>query len=462
MSEQIPLVELPEDLRTLAHGIKVGRYTSKDFLQWEFDKLWSRVWQVACRVDAIPEVNDYTVYDIGERSLVIVRRGDGQVNAYHNFCPHRGTTLARGQGTFDKGNIICPFHGWRWNTAGENTFVLAREEFKQGKLESCDVALRSVHCLEYQGMVFVNFAKDPEPFEDFIAPLKDLMEGMLVGEMRDYWWKKIDINGNWKVAQEAFFEGYHVPATHPQLEIPAASQIYEADQPDDSAFSHHSIAYEVYRGGHGRFYAGKPTVMQGAVKSQVHSDPVENMAARLQLLVDGMDAQVLQEDVNVLRSVKKAGIPEGSSVGAEYIKALYADAANRGRPMPEAKPELLNMWGGEVYLFPNILMLFHGGNMMMYRALPHASDPDKCTFEIFSTRTQPDYMPKTRAEVIEVDDPGDPKVVYKIPRQDLANIERMQKGMKTGAMKQTWLASYNEQLILNMHQHLDQYLTGDH
>lgn len=458
MSDRIKSIELPDDLKTMPHGIKVGRYTDPNFLKLEFEHLWGHVWQVACRVDAIPEVNDYTVYDIGERSLIVVRTAEN-IKAYHNFCPHRGTSLAEGQGTFNKGNIICPFHGWRWNTEGENTFVLAKEEFKQGKLEACDVALRYVHCQEFEGMVFVNFAENPQPFDEFIAPVKALMQDMLVGEMRNYWWKKIDVEGNWKVAQEAFFEGYHVPATHPQLEIDAAKQVYESDLPDDSGFNHHAIAYDIYEGGHGRFYAGKPTVMQGQVKSQVHADPVDNMAARLQLLVDGMDAQVLQGDVDVLRSVKKNGIPEGSTVGAEYVKALYTDAAMKGRPMPEARPDLLNMWGGELYLFPNVMMLFHGGNMMMYRAIPHPKDPDKSSFEIFSTRTQPDYMPKTRAEMIRVDNPNDPDLVYQIPRQDLANISRMQKGMKTGAMKQTWLASYNEKLILNMHKHLDQYIT---
>ena len=33
-------------------------------------------------------------------------------------------------------------------------------------------------------------------------------------------------------------------------------------------------------------------------------DPVDAMADRLQLLVDGMDAQVLQGDVDLLRSLK--------------------------------------------------------------------------------------------------------------------------------------------------------------
>ena len=50
----------------------------------------------------------------------------------------------------------------------------------------------------------------------------------------------------WKVAQEAFFETYHVPATHPQLEKPAAELIYGSDRPGDFPFSHRHVAYDAF------------------------------------------------------------------------------------------------------------------------------------------------------------------------------------------------------------------------
>lgn len=450
--------ELPPDWRTMPHGIRIGRYTDPEFLKLEYEKLWSRVWQVACRVDAIPEPNDYTVYEIGERSVIVVREDANTIRAYHNFCPHRGTALAEGQGTFPHGNIICPFHGWRWNTAGENQYVLAREEFKKGKLEADDVKLAQVHCVEYAGFVFINFAEEPESFEQFIAPIRDLLDKLVVGEMRHYWWKKIDVPANWKTAQEAFFEGYHVPATHPQLEPDGADFIYGENIEGDFRFSHYAVAYDAFDRGHGRFYAGKQTAMQGEMRMIEPVDPVDAMADRLQLLVDGMDAQVLQPDVDIVRSLKGKEIPEGSTLGAEYVKALYGDAAARERPMGAPEPDVLEMWGGEIFMFPNICLLFHGGNMMMYRAMPHTTDPNLCTFEILSTRTLPAAAPRERAEQIHVTDMLDPEQVYEIPRQDLGNIPRLQKGMRTGAMKQSWLASYNEKIILNMHQEMDRYL----
>jgi len=50
--------------------------------------------------------------------------------------------------------------------------------------------------------------------------------------------------------------------------------------------------------------------------------------------------------------------------------------------------------------------------------------------------------------------------VLAIPRQDLGNIPRMQKGLHSKGCKQIWLASHNEKIIMNMHQELDRFLKG--
>ena len=83
--------------------------------------------------------------------------------------------------------------------------------------------------------------------------------------MRNYWWKAIPIAANWKVAQEAFFEGYHVPATHPQLEKLGAEVIW-GDRPESTIeFAHKNVFYDAWPKGHGRFY-GKKTPMAGDTK----------------------------------------------------------------------------------------------------------------------------------------------------------------------------------------------------
>lgn len=449
----------PDSWKTLSHGIRSGRYTDPAFAKLEYDKLWSKVWQTAARLDEIPEKGDYTTYEIGDQSVIVVRVDADTIKVYHNVCPHRATALSPGgTGHFHNCKIICPFHGWRWNLSGRNEYVLERGEFKDGKLLDSDVALREVHHVIFAGFVFINFDRNPPSFDEFIAPVREMIEGLAIGEMHHYWWKALPIASNWKVAQEAFFEGYHVPATHPQLEPDAAEIIFNGvpTAETEETFAHNNVFTDAFANGHGRFYAGKKTPMAGHTK--LGGDPVDAMAARLNLLVEGMDAMVLKEDVEIVRSLKGKPIPEGSSLGGEYVKALYTTAAMQKRPMPKPVPEILGMWGGEIFIFPNLMILPHAGNAMIYRVRPDANSPDHCVFEIFSTKTYPAAVKPPRAEVQTVTDTLDPNQVLPIPRQDLGNIPRMQRGLHSKGCKQIWLASEQEKMILNMHQEMDRYL----
>ncbi|WP_372749228.1 aromatic ring-hydroxylating dioxygenase subunit alpha, partial [Litorivivens sp.] len=200
----------PESWKTLEHGIRSGRYTDPEFARLEHERLWSNTWQAAARLDEIPETGDYTVYDIGHHSIMVVRVDENTVKAYHNACPHRGTALAEDAGSFEKCRIICPFHGWRWDLAGKNQYVLERQQFRDGNLKDEDVALKEVPVEIWAGFVFIYPGKNPSSFADFIAPVKQLTEDLAIGDMHHYWWKSVEVPANWKVAVEAFLEGYHV------------------------------------------------------------------------------------------------------------------------------------------------------------------------------------------------------------------------------------------------------------
>lgn len=446
----------PESWRTLEHGVRTGRYTDPEFTKLEYEKLWSEVWQVAARLDEIPNAGDYTTYDIGRQSATVVRVDEDTVKAYYNACPHRGTALSEGAGSFDKGRIMCPFHGWKWDLQGNNFFIMEPQEFKNGELCSEDVPLKEVHCQVHAGFVFISFSKDPQPFDEFIAPVKGFLEGLKVGDMRHYWWRRIEGDCNWKIAQEAFFETFHVPCTHPQLDPVGKTVIYDDVHVPGKPLQHQHVKYEGLEGGHGRFYAGEKPMSSNDMEA--NPAMLEYMIDHMQHLVEEMDAMVLQRDVEIAKTLRDKEVPEGSTYGAEFIKAIYADAAADGRPMPAPTPENAAMWGGEVFIYPNMLILPNLGNIMMYRIRPNGDDPNKCIFEIFSTTTYNDQTEVPRAEPMIVTDATDPEQLLLIPRQDFGNVGRIQKGLNTNGIRQIWLAKHHEVMILNMHQWLDKYL----
>jgi phenylpropionate dioxygenase-like ring-hydroxylating dioxygenase large terminal subunit len=446
--------EWPISWQTRSGGLGVGRYTDPDFARLEYEKLWSRVWQVAARVDEIPETGDCTTYKIGDQSILLVRVDTDTIKAYFNFCPHRGTTLGDGCGHFKDGKIICPFHGWRWDLEGNIKLLLERNEFHGGKLQDSDVAMREVHSRVYAGFVFINLAPEPESFDEFIAPLRDFFDDIVLEDMHHIWWKRVAIPCNWKVAQEAFFEAYHVSATHPQLEKVGSEVVY-GDR-EDGPMMYRDVVYDAFENGHGQFWGGDKTPIAGHVQEpKAQADLLQEMAARMNLTAEGLGGMILKEDIELLLTLKDKDLPSDANLGAEYVKLQYEAAARQNRPMPKMSPEVLARWGGVTYLFPNILVLPQAGNAVMYRALPHPTDPNQCTFEIRSTKTYPAGVETTRATVEEVTDPNQ---VGLIPQQDLHNLPRIQEGLRSKGMRQTFLASNQEKLILNMHREEDRYL----
>ena len=83
------VLTLESPFRLPLTSVPVSRYTSRDFHELEMRKLWPAVWQMACREEEIPKVGDYSVYEIGHFSIIVVRTSQG-IRAHHNVCRHRG------------------------------------------------------------------------------------------------------------------------------------------------------------------------------------------------------------------------------------------------------------------------------------------------------------------------------------------------------------------------------------
>ena len=106
-----------------------SRYTSPDFAALEQRYVWSRTWQMGCRVEELPKPGSHVVVDIGDESLIITRGSDGTIRAFHNACLHRGTKLRCEDGRV--ASFRCPFHGWTWSIDGELTDLPCEWDFPQ-------------------------------------------------------------------------------------------------------------------------------------------------------------------------------------------------------------------------------------------------------------------------------------------------------------------------------------------
>ena len=127
----------------------------------EAELLWPRVWQMACRLEEIPNVGDFAEYEILDQSVIVIRTEEG-VRAFHNACRHRGVRLVQGRGS-RPGGFVCPFHGWCYGTDGRNTRVTQPSAFSEHNLEPGDVDLVPVRCELWGGCAWINLDDDCAP-----------------------------------------------------------------------------------------------------------------------------------------------------------------------------------------------------------------------------------------------------------------------------------------------------------
>ncbi len=195
------------------------RYFDPDFYQMEVELLWPRVWQMACRLEEIPQPRDYVEYEILDQSIVVVRTDDLGVRAFQNACRHRGVKFVEDRGTCQSG-FTCPFHGWCYGLDGTNTFVPQAKTFAEHNLQPQDLNLVPVRCEVWGGCAWINLDDDAPPLRQCIEPFATIFDAWKVESLRTEWWYACRLPVNWKLAEEAFMEQYHVVETHPQLVIP--------------------------------------------------------------------------------------------------------------------------------------------------------------------------------------------------------------------------------------------------
>ena len=147
--------------------ISKDRYIDPAYAKAEFERLWTRTWQFACREEHIPEVGDYYVYDIGAYSFIITRVAKNDIRAYFNACLHRGTKL-RASGTEGcASEFKCSFHGWSWNIDGTNKEVVCDWDFPHVDRKKFSLPEAKVELLG--GFVFINMDPNAPTLAEYLG-----------------------------------------------------------------------------------------------------------------------------------------------------------------------------------------------------------------------------------------------------------------------------------------------------
>jgi nitrite reductase/ring-hydroxylating ferredoxin subunit len=414
--------------------VAAKRYYDPEFFELERERLWPHVWQMACRLEEIPEVGDWVEYKILDKSVILVRTKSG-VKAFHNACRHRGVQFVRGHGNCEVQGFVCPFHGWRWNIDGENTFVFCRQMFSEENLQAAELNLVPCRVELWGGSAFINFDDSAPPLRECLGPVADKLDDRNVEKLRMEWWYATVLPTNWKLAMEAFMEGYHTMRTHPQL---YNHMIAENDPYLDLSFR----------------------------KPERKTTPREMVDRGLKAMAtngEGMAGMVLKSEVAIAERQREMDLPDDlrEATVAFYTQVkdeIYKDGLERGLPIFDInKADAKNGMCPVEFMFPHYFLLPYFSAMSSYRIRPLT--PETCLFELYSLALMADDDPRPRVKeptILAYDSPAFPE----IPRQDYSNLPLQQLGLHAKGFEFMRLSSKKEGLISNCHRLIDGYLGG--
>ncbi|OBK80786.1 aromatic ring-hydroxylating dioxygenase subunit alpha [Mycobacterium sp. 1164985.4] len=423
---------------TFNMSIPTDRYTSREYAALERERIWSRVWQVAGRVDDIPKVGDWKRYQILDQSYVIVRGKDDRLRAFVNACRHRGNMLCTTNTGNAKRGFLCQYHLWSYDLEGRLRGVL--RENLSGQIDKSENSLLEVSVDTFGGFIFLNPDPDARPLREYLGDdVVDLLEPYHLDQMTTVMDVREALDCNWKVVMDAFEEGYHINGIHPQLlavlNIDPATTRYQF-------FENHCVSvapFEVQG-------AGAQKQVDGIMALPETFPGTAAVIPRFQELVapyQGADGEV--------------EFPDGVTARGLLQQATRDTLTGMGLDVSGLTDDQMSDNQGWV-LFPNFFMTVRAGECHVITAAPHPDgDPNRCIWHVSSYMfLPPEHRDAFRAELIEVDEPGSYKY-FEALHQDYVQMPRQQKGLRNERLDHMSLVK-EEVVVGHFHSVIDRYM----
>ncbi len=187
-------------------------YTDRNHACKEWQKLFGDHPQIIGFSGDLPGANSYFTLDDFGVPILATRDSKGKVRTFLNACRHRGVKVAQER----RGNaarFVCPFHAWTYANSGELLRVRKEEHF--GAVEKNCNSLVELPAAEACGILWVH----PNPsgelhIDDLLGPLADELAAWNIGDLLYQAEKTIDMQLNWKLANDTFGETYHFSRLH--------------------------------------------------------------------------------------------------------------------------------------------------------------------------------------------------------------------------------------------------------
>ena len=426
-------------------SLSKDRYISEDFMQSEWEGIWTKAWLFAGLESDLLEPGDFFIYDIGRESIVITRNNENEISAFYDVCQHRGNKIVTLEsGSFSK--VSCPYHGWTYGLDGTLEHVPDRELFKEG-VPCEEKSLKPVKVSVWAGLVFINMDENSSSLETFLGPIVDQLKPYKFEKMNLVKHQTVSLlETNWKTVRDNFLEQYHVDFIHPQH----ASFVDCCDAEND-----------LWPFGHTRTMVTSPVVNPRYSTPDEPPEFMKDYLKGLRLNPDDFHGKVPE----IRKAIQKQKRVIGDELGFDFSE--FTD---------DQVSDVL-----QYDIFPNIFMTIHPERLWIFGPKPHHSDPNKCSFTKWSfqipshqvrdeskelellpgssfyeqTGSRPEHDIFTREDVVQ----GRKSLTVTID-QDIHYLNDMQAGMHSKGFDSATLSN-DEERLQHFHDWVDNWISKD-
>ena len=199
-------------------------YTDPEIYRLEMEKIFLKSWLYVGHISQVPNRGDYFLFRVDRESVIIVNAGNDGIRGLLNVCRHRGSRICAGESGHQK-LLVCPYHGWTYELNG----ALRGAGHTPADFDKKQFSLKQVQVRVFHGMIFINFAADPVPFDDIEKDLDAPLKPFRLAETKVAHRQNYPLAANWKLAVENYCECYHCKPAHPEYSIAHGRAIPHAE-----------------------------------------------------------------------------------------------------------------------------------------------------------------------------------------------------------------------------------------
>ncbi len=260
-----------------AVALPPGFYLGADMLAQDQSLVFARSWQLVAHRDDLAGRGDHVVTRIADTPVLVVRGDDGMLRAFPNVCRHRAGPLVLASGRGARA-LYCRYHGWTYGLDGRLRH--APEMQGAADFEAGAIRLPPLPVVEWLGLVFVNLAARPVPFESVFAGIAERIAPVDFSAMHHVHSQDYEVHCNWKVYVDNFVEGYHLPYVHEALTQALDYRAYNTEVADWYSLQHSPVANTdaVYGQGRAYYYFIYPSTMLNIMPDRLQANRVLPLA----------------------------------------------------------------------------------------------------------------------------------------------------------------------------------------